>query len=60
MSHDNKKYVCMTRNKKTKKNKIPCPAVYNKLEISRLSQELKSLNKLKIQKNSYYDERTNA
>ena len=60
MSHDNKKCVCMTCNKKTKKNKIPCQAVYNKLEISRLSQELKSLNKLKIQKNSYYDERTNA
>ena len=38
----------MTCNKKTKKNKIPCKALYNKLEISDIPQELKSLNKLEI------------
>ena len=48
LSYDNKKYICMTCNKKTKKNKIPCQAVYNKLEISDVPQELKSLNKLEI------------
>ena len=38
----------MTRNKKTKNNKIPSQAIYNKLEISYVPQELKSLNKLEI------------
>ena len=48
MSHGNKKFVCMTYNKETKKNKIPFQAVYKKLEISDVLQELKSLNKLEI------------
>ena len=38
----------MTCNKKTKKNKISYQAVYNKLEISDVPQELKSLNKIEI------------
>ena len=58
----------MICNKKTKK-KIPCQAVYNKLEISDVPQELKSLNKLEIalisqrllfKKNSYHGERKNT
>ena len=48
LSYDNKKHICMVCNKKTKKNKIPCQTVYNKLEISYFSQELKYLSKLEI------------
>ena len=48
LSYDNKKHICMTCNKKTKKNKIPCQAAFNKLEISYVLQELKSLYKLEI------------
>ena len=48
LSYDNKKYICMTCKKKTQKNKIPCQAVFNKLEISDVPQELKTLNKLEI------------
>ena len=48
LSYDNKKHICMACNKKTKKNKIPCQTVYNKLEISYFSQELKYLSKLEI------------
>ena len=48
LSYDNKKYICVTCNKKTKKNKISRQPVYNKLEISYVPQELKSLNKLEI------------
>ena len=48
LSHGNKKYICVTYSKKTKKNKIPFQAVYNKLQISDALQELKSLNKLEI------------
>ena len=36
----------MTCDKKSKKNKIPCQAFHNKLEISGVSQEFTSLNKL--------------
>ena len=59
----------MTCNKKLKKSKIPYQTVYNKLEISYVSQELKSLTKLEIalisqrlllKKNSYHGKRTNA
>lgn len=56
----------MTCNKKTKKNQILCRVVYNKLEISDVFQELKSLSKLEvatsviaIQKYSYHGERSN-
>ena len=56
----------MTCNKKTKKNKILCLVVYNKLEISDIFQESKSLSKLKtatsvaaLQKYSYHGERAN-
>ena len=40
----------MISNMETKKNKIPCQAVYNKLEISYVSQHAKcvSLNKFEI------------
>ena len=38
----------MTCKKKTQKNKIPCQAVFTKLEISDVPQELKTLNKLEI------------
>ena len=38
----------MTCNKKTKKNKIPCQAVHNKLEILDVPPELRPLNKLEI------------
>ena len=48
LSYDNKKCICMTCKKKTEKNKIPCQAVFNKLEISDVPQELKTLNKLEI------------
>ena len=48
LSYDNKKYIYMTCKKKTEKNKIPCQAVFNKLEISDIHQELKTSNKLEI------------
>ena len=47
LSFDNKKYICMTCKKKNQTNKIPCQAVFNKLEISDVPQELKTLNKAK-------------
>ena len=40
LSYDNKKHICMTCRKKTRKNKMPCQAVFNKLEISDVLQEL--------------------
>ena len=48
LSYDNKKYIYMTCKKKTEKNKISCQAVFNKLEISDIHQELKTSNKLEI------------
>ena len=48
VSFDNNKYICLTCSKKTNKNKIPCQAVCNKLEVADIPQELKSLNKLEI------------
>ena len=36
----------MTCDKKSKKNKIPCQAFHNKLEISGVSLEFTSLSKL--------------
>ena len=38
----------MTCKKKIQKNKIPCQAVFNKLKISDVPEELKTLNKLEI------------
>ena len=43
-----KKYICMSCNKKSKKYRIPCQVIYNKLEILCVPQELKSLHKLEI------------
>ena len=48
LSYDNKKHICMTCRKKTRKNKMPCQAVFNKLEISDVLQELKTSKKLEI------------
>ena len=48
LSYVNKKYICVRCNKKTKQNKTPCQAVYNKLGISYFQQELMSLNKSEI------------
>ena len=48
LSHGNKKYICMTCNKKTEKKKILCQVDYNKPESFDVHQELKSLNKLEI------------
>ena len=36
LSYD--KYIFMTRNKKTRENKIPCQEIYDKLEISDVPQ----------------------
>ena len=48
LSYVNKKYICVRCNKKTKQNETPCQAVYNKLGISYVQQELMSLNKSEI------------
>ena len=46
LSFDNEKYICKTCHNKLKKNKIPCQAVFNKLQVFDDSEELKALNKL--------------
>ena len=43
-SFDNKFYICQTCHKKMKNNKIPCQAVYNKLDIPEIPEQLKCLN----------------
>lgn len=45
-SFDGKKYICKTCHQKLLKNKIPCQAVSNKLEVFDIPEELNSLNKL--------------
>ena len=45
-SFDGKLYVCKTCDLKLKKGKVPCQAVYNKLAVSCLPEQFKSVRKL--------------
>ena len=45
-SFDAKKYICKTCHQKLLKNKMPCQAVCNKLEVYGIPEELSCLNKL--------------
>ena len=45
-SFDGNLYICNTCNLKLNKKKIPCQAVYNKLELQEIPDVLKSLKKL--------------
>ena len=46
LSFDNEKYTCKTCHNKLRKNKKPCHAVCNKLQVFDVPEELKVLNKL--------------
>ena len=46
LSFDNEKYICKTCHNKLRKNKKPCQAVCNKLQVFDVPEELKVLNKL--------------
>ena len=45
-SFDNEQYICNTCHSKLMKGKIPCQAVYNKLQMDQAPPELEELRKL--------------
>ena len=45
-SYDDCKYICVTCDRHLKKHDIPCQAVWNKLSIDKLPDEISCFNRL--------------